>query len=99
MPASEEPRSAGATVRALRRTLAVYWVLSYVALAANVAGYVRAAPPGDALGFAFAAAAGLTYTALYLAPLVLAVALLALLRRHRLAAGVAVAGAALLQLL
>ena len=82
----------------MARKLAAYAALSYFALAANVAGYLRAAPPGDGLGWVFAAAAGLTYTALYLAPVVLLAAALVPLRRPRLVAAVAVFGGALVQI-
>jgi hypothetical protein len=81
------------------KTLTAYFALTYLALAGNVAGYLRAAPPADWLGTAFAAAVCLTYTALYLAPLALVcTALLLATHRARLVAAVAVSGGALLQI-
>jgi len=85
-------------VTTTRRTLAAYLALTYLALAANVAGYVRAAPPPDALGAAFAAAVCATYTAMYLAPVALLAAALLPLGRSALVAATAVTGGALLQI-
>src|SRR5262245_28825825 len=85
-------------MRAERRPFAAYGVLAYVALAANVWGYVRTAPPGDAVGLAFAAAVCLTYTAMYLAPVLLVAGALFALRRRWLGMLVAVGGAAIEQI-
>ena len=81
-------------MRAAHRPFAAYGVLAYVALAANVWGYVRATPPGDAVGLAFAVAVCLTYTAMYLAPVLLLAGALFALRRRRLGVLLAVGGAA-----
>src|SRR5262245_570892 len=86
----------GTDVRA-SRTFAAYFAPSYLALAANVWGFVRAAPPEDAVGSAFAVAVCLTYTALYLLPVLLLAAVLFRLRMPRPGALAAVGGVALLQ--
>jgi uncharacterized protein len=62
-----------------------------------VSGYVRAAPPDDAVGAVFALAVCLTYTALYLAAPLLAAGALLWLRQARAGAAVAVVGAAMVQ--
>ncbi|MFI5316458.1 MAG: sulfatase-like hydrolase/transferase [Myxococcota bacterium] len=56
--------------------LANYLWLTYGALAVNVAGFARLSPPSDALGAVFALCVVLTYTAFYLAPAALLIALL-----------------------
>src|SRR5262245_48600504 len=81
------------------RALTAYFALTYFALAANVAAYLRAAPPADLLGGLFAAAVCLTYPALYLLPVALLVwAARAALGPSRAVAAGAVAGATLVQL-
>ena len=86
------------------RVLASYFLLTYAALAANVAGFLRVAPPPGALGAFFGFAVCATYTAIYLAPVALICALVQATagRLGRLGAGlsavVAVAGGTGVQL-
>ncbi len=80
------------------RTLTAYGVLTYLALAVNVAGYSIAAPPSDWLGTVFVAGVTLTYSALYLAPVFLAAAALVALRLRGLATLTALAGGSLAQI-
>src|SRR5262245_39197486 len=80
-----------------RRKLTAYGILTYVALVVNVAGYPIAAPPGDWRGQSFAAGVTLTYSAIYLAPVVAPVAALSALRLPFLAAAMALVGASLAQ--
>ena len=84
--------------------LASYLLLTYVALAANVAGFVRIAPPAGALGAFFGFAVCATYSAIYLLPVILICVLIEatvgrLGRAGRgIAAGVAIAGGTSVQL-